>query len=353
MRPSLYSSDSAGFWIPPPISFDTLARMRAAIWPKLGLPDLPWGPRGPRDGRPGRPDNIAMIDGIEMYSLADQRTMCDAYIRCPRRYTHTTMGPIVDPGYHGLVPACDWRTDFNVYLDAAERWERFYDVHVCHFLRPDQGVAGLTWDVEDCERELTPLFTRPRAQALMRFVCLAWEPGGRYGYNNDWWVRMCDWMARTFPHALRAVHLPVDQDAPVGPADDGHPNLFGWSWGNIAPFIHMYFVQNGGYANAPSPVIDPNFLVEFKKQFDVKVDYSYYARFQHGARGGITYSADWQGQHPYGLTGIVAIPFEYWASNGFWLNYPSAAAHTISDAGLEAGAIGFCDDGGYAGLEEE
>lgn len=328
MRAALLCGSS--FWTPPAASLEQLVQFRGAIWPKLGL-SLPWGPR------PFALDNIMAVDSLEAYTPEQRAQIITSYTALG--FQTAPQGPCVDAGYHQELPACDFRGNFNAYLDLSELWERAR-VRVNHFLRPDQGVAGLDWDVDDCERELTPLFSTPRAQALMRIVTLAWEPGGRYGYNNDWWVRMSQWMARTFPHALRCWHLPADQDAPTGQDDESRGFTNGECWARVAPYGHVFLVQNAGYTDGGSPMPTPKFLRDFTDQFNPHVDGSLPQRFAPGNRFG------WPGFSAWGPDkGIVALPAEYWAYAGYWHNYPFEAAIELGHAAMEAGAVGFFDGG--------
>src|SRR2546421_825642 len=183
-----------------------LAHFKGDMWPKLGLA-LPWGPR------PGRLDNIAVVDSLEIYDAATRVKIVEAYATLG--YTHVPQGPCVDLGYHGQLPPVDFRGFFDRYLDYAQLWLA-HGIEGVHFLRPDEGVDGRAWTVEDLDRELTPLFSSTRAQDLMRIVVLGWEPGPRYHYDNAWWVQMSLWMARVFPDALRCLHFVPDLDAPTG-----------------------------------------------------------------------------------------------------------------------------------------
>jgi hypothetical protein len=305
----------------PPLT--ELARIRGAMWPKLRLADLPWGPR------PGSPDNIAMIDYIESYAVEQQAEMMAAYT--DRRFTHAPMGPMVDAGYHGQIPAEDLRSDPSPYFDAAERWQD-RGVEPIHFLRPDAGCAGLEWTIDDLDRELGPIFTSVRAQDTMRIVCLGWEPGGRYYYDSDWWRDMCAWMTRTFPHALRLIHMIADQDAPVGASDNGKPN--GLAWQKVAPFLHGYLAQYGGYVDGGQSV--DTFIPNLQ---DAIRDMTH--RFATGGpdRTWPTWSA-WGPQQP-----LKVYAGEYWAFRGYWQNAPFSDAVAIGNAAMAAGAAGYLDGG--------
>lgn len=326
MRAALLCGSS--YWTPPAASLESLVQFRGAIWPKLGL-SLPWGPR------PNSPDNIAVVDSLEIYDSATQARIIDVYIG--HGYTDVPMGPCVDPGYHGQLPACDFRGNFDVYLDIAERWERA-GVRVNHFLRPDRDVVGLGWTVDDLDRELTPLFSTPRAQSLLRKVTLGWEPGPRYFYNNAWWVDMCQWMARVFPKALRSIHMVNDCDAPAGQDDDLKGITNADAWANVAPYLHCWLVQNAGYTASGNPIPSAQFVRDFTSQFNPHVPSSLTNRFANGYAGWPTFSA-------WGDRGIVPIAAEYCSFSLYWQNWPAEESIALGHAAMEAGALGFFDGG--------
>jgi len=313
---------------PPRPSLDTLIKFRGAMWPKLGLPGIPWGPR------PNAIDNVVVVDSVEAFDDPTQNRIMTAYAA---RYTHVPMGPSIDPGYHGQIPACDFRTHFGDYLETAIKWAKV-DVHVCHFLRPDRGVAGLEWTVGDLNRELTPLFSTPRAQEVMQIVCLGWEPGPKYFYNNAWWVAMCQWMAQTFPQALRLIHMVADTDAPVGQDDDVKGITNGDGWANVAPYLHGWLVQNAGYTDGDTPIPSKEFLLNFANQFNPAVHGSFPDRFTNGYAGWPTTSA-------WGDRGLIALPGEYAAFGLYWKNFPDSAAVSLGQAAMDVGATGFFDGG--------
>lgn len=330
VRAWLHSTDEAIAHraVPPRPSLETLIQFRGAMWPKLGLSGIPWGPR------PNAIDNVVVVDALHAFDGSTQNRIVAAYAA---RYTHVPMGPAVDPGYHGQIPACDFRPHFADYLDTAVLWETA-GVHVCHFLRPDRGVAGLEWTVGDLERELTPLFASSRAQALMQIVCLGWEPGPQYFYNNAWWVAMCQWMADVFPQALRVIHMVADTDAPVGQDDDVKGITNGAGWANVAPYLHGWLVQNAGYTDGSNPIPSDEFRRNFTNQFNPAVHGSFPDRFTNGYAGWPTTSA-WSDR------GLIALPGEYAAFGLYWKNFPDSSAVALGQVALAAGAIGFFDGG--------
>lgn len=311
---------------------ESLAQIRGAMW--TARLDVPFGPR------PGLPDNVVCIDYFECFPEATQDRIIAAY-RGERGYTHAPLGPIVDPGYHGQLPATDWRapSDFSsVYLDAALKLRRG-GIEAIHFLRPDRGVAGLDWTVEDLNHHLTPLFATQKAQSTMRIVCLGWEPGPRYRYDNAWWVEMCRWMADTFPHALRLIHMVNDIDAPVGGDDDQKGITNGQGWFNVAPYLHGWLVQNAGYTSGPSPTATPEFVTGFTEQFRANLRGSLIERFTTGGPPG-----DWPTSSAWGPGKRLKVyAGEYAAFADYWENWPEAESRRLGQLALAAGADGAFD----------
>lgn len=333
MSVTLYAACGAGGVDPsrPPLA--QLARIRGAMWTRRA--PVPYGPR------PGAPDNCVCIDYYEAFAPTDRATIKAAYIDAGR-YTHAPMGPLVDPGYHGQLPASDFRRDPSPYFDAADdlqaalrRGHTIPNGGVIHFVRPDRGVAGLDWTIDDLDRELGPIFASARAQASMQIVCLGWEPGPIYFYNNAWWVSMCQWLARTFPNALRLIHMVADCDAPVGQDDDVKGISNGQGWANVAPYIHGYLAQYGGYVGdgvTGQSVADflPNFQNALRDMQD---------RFNTG-RGGWPRSSAWGAGAP-----VRVYAGEYAAFRAYWGDAPESDSITLGNAAIAAGACGYLDGG--------
>lgn len=310
---------------PPEVSLEELAQIRGAMW-TARMP-VPWGPR------PYADDNCCCIDYFECFSPAHQDRIIAAYgPASPRRYRTSVMGPLVDPGYHGQLPSTDWRGDPTVYFDGAEKLERA-GIHVDHFLRPDRGVVGLEWTVDDLDRELGPIFRSNRAQKLMRIVTIGWEPGPRYYYPNRWWVEMARWQAETFPKALRLIHMVADCDAPAGQDDDVRGITNADAWANVAPYLHGWLVQVAGYVFGPGPTPTPEFVSEFQKIFAAR-------RFAPGNPYGWPTSSAW------GPTrGLKVYAGEYAAFGDYWFNWPESVSQQLGDLAMAAGADGYLDGG--------
>lgn len=298
--------------IPRPSLAALRGMFRGAMW--TARLDVPWGPR------PNQPDNCICIDYLECFSVADQNRIIAAYgPTSPRKYTMAPMGPLVDPGYHGQLPSTDWRGDPTPYFDAVDRAQRA-GIVINHFLRPDRGVAGLDWTPDDLERELGPIFRSQRAQDSMWVVTEGWEPGPKYYYDNGWFVALLQWIAEVFPKALRGLHMVSDCDAPVGGDDDkrGLSNMQAWE--NVAPYIHFYIPQYGGYVDQDSPIASPEFCDEFQK------------------------AIRWCIEHLKPL-GIDTAAGEYAAFGDYWKNFPESESRRLGQLAVAAGAIGYFDGG--------
>lgn len=321
---------------PPVPTLEERAQIRGAMW--TARLNLPWGPR------PNQDDNCVCIDYFESFSGSDQDRILAAYgPASPRRYTSAPMGPIVDAGYHDQLPAVDWRNDITPYLDGAQKLEQA-GVKVVHFLRPDRGCAGLEWTVADLDRELGPQFATRRAQAVMHTVCLGWEPGPKYYYNNDWWVEMCAWMARTFPNALRLIHMISDCDAPTGGDDDQRGFTNGQCWTNVAPYLHGFLAQYGGYVEMAerqiphgSPAFDAGYAAFTVNMPAAVADMK--DRFITGRGGWPTSSAWGPGQR------LRVYYAEGAAYANYWNNWPEAESIELGRLAMAAGADGFLDGG--------
>lgn len=306
-------------------SLEERAKIRGAMW--TARAPVSWGPR------PYQNDNCICIDYFESFPPNERLTIIDQYIG-KRSYTHAPMGPLVDAGYHGQLPAQDWRNDPTIYFDAAQQLEEA-GCKVIHFLRPDEWCFGIKWTVEDLKRELNPIFESGRAQSLMGIVCLGWEPGPKYYYNNDWWVEMCGWMSQTFPNALRLIHMVSDCDAPVGQDDDRKGISNGQGWANLASNIHGFLAQYGGYVDGQS--VD-QFIPNLQNAVsDLK------SRFKTGGP-----QKDWPRWSAWGSDQPIRVyAGEYAAFRDYWGNAPESDSILIGDAAMEAGADGFFDGGSY------
>ena len=160
----------------------------------------------------------------------------------------------------------------------------------------------------------------------------------RFTFVNAWWVGMCQWMAQTFPQALRLIHMIADTDAPVGQDDDVKGITNGQGWANVVPYLHGWLVQNAGYTDGASPIPSEEFRLNFANQFNPMVHGSFPDRFTNGYAGWPTTSA-------WGDRGLIALPGEYAAYGLYWKNFPDDEAVSLGRSAMNAGAIGFFDGG--------
>jgi hypothetical protein len=311
---------------PDTVPVEKLARIRGAMW-SARYP-MPWGPR------PNDPSNILALSAIACYSSPeDRKKMLKAY--AAMGYTHGVIGawrPGPYSPYHELYPDVD--ISFDSYLDILQE---FWDCGVIPvvFLKPDN------WDSGQLEG-LTQFYSQPRAQKLVK-VCVpgGWEPSK--DTSNAEWVRWVQWGARVLPNALRAIHMEADFDAP-GNNDDftpGNPKYIGFaeSWVRVAPYLHFYFIQNGGYVFGPSEVPTEEFKKNFTDQFRVNPAPgrgSISDRFVWGYAGWPTHSA-------WGDRGITPIASEFAAYADFWKNWDEKYAKQLGDLAIESGAGGSLD----------
>lgn len=306
-----------------------LARIRGAMWPEAVQCDptllVPFGPR------PNTPTNIMATDFLANYTENDQ----DEILQCIKQqgWTHVVVGPIVDSdGYHGQYESHDWRgANFDRFLDTLQKiWDAKLIPVV--FIHPDG------WSL-DQTKALTPLFTTPRAQKLMRIVVPhGWEPC-KYECSSYTWAAFGKWARETWPNALVLLHTVTDVDAPVGTDslgdDNGHPNAEGWA--RVAPYYHGWLVQNAAF-ECPTCVA-PNGKTNhqnFRDQFNINVTGSLMQRFHNGYAGWPKFSA-W-GNRPLM---IYAGEFRsYWT---YWKNRPDAEGLQWGDDALTDGADGTLD----------
>lgn len=214
-----------------------LRAWRGAI--SMPLAGLPHGPR------PGADDNILFTaQGYDSVYDASTRARARAAFRA-EGYTHWPYGPLLQKGYHGWWPDTDFRDNPVPFIDRARELIGDGIIPVL-FLLDDQCVYACEHggvNREAIERDLTPLYSRPEWQQTFPIVVAAWEPQWEAA---DWqWV--AEWMARTWPDALRYVHFPSGQGGPgrdeeIGP-DGPYPDKAAL-WNRIIPHIHGYLLQD-------------------------------------------------------------------------------------------------------------
>lgn len=292
------------------IPLEELRAFKGSIWTARAA--VGYGPR------PGQESNILAMDEYESYGADDRAKMIQGYVQA-RGYKHCPFGPPIDPGYHGQYPAVDFRADPEAYAaNMQELWNA--GAYPVLFLSPDN------WSLADCENILTPIYSQPYFQRVVRLaVPYGWEPGG-YNISNADWVARFEWARRVFPNAILGIHMIPDFDAPIG-GDDGAPNgtmTKQEAWTNIYNAGMRFFLdQVAGYIDGGSEVPDGYFMSEWVK----RVQY-FTQRFR-----------DW------GLVDMDYIAGEYAAYADYWQNWNEKYAVQIGDSAMSAGARGFFDGG--------
>lgn len=191
--------------------------------------------------RPGRADN-ALFTAEYMNPAYDATAR--AQMRAAYPYTHWALNPLVAGGYSGYWGPTDWSATPGAYLDrVAELWQAGKVPVV--FALDDTGrwANGRRINREAVERDLTPLYSQPQWQALVRVVALAWEPD----YEAADWQWAVRWLARVFPRALRYVHFPSGHGAPgqgYELASNGPYASEAAMWVPVAPYIHGLLLQD-------------------------------------------------------------------------------------------------------------
>jgi len=223
--------------LPGPAPNPSLLAWRGAIATVL------WGnnPYGPR---PNQADNVlftAQYDspGYDAGRRADMRARYRQH-----GYTHWTMGPVAQTGYHGQYPDTNWISNPGVFADRCEEIASEFFLNL--MLLPDNGLGanGRQIDRDFVVGVLEPIYRSSRIQAAAKIVTLAWEPD----YDAQTYQWGVQWMARVFPNAVRCIHFPSGRGAPGVHADlasEGGPYPNEASlWVPIQPYIHVFLMQD-------------------------------------------------------------------------------------------------------------
>lgn len=151
------------------------------------------------------------LDTIWKVDRTEAQRILDAYLS--RGFNHITAGPaFMATGYQGPIwgvgrqPQYDptnWVGDPDGYADFLE-WLQSHGLAVTLFLLPDCApyFDGHGWDWSLVERDLTPLYSHPRLQAIIRRTVLAFE----VIVSIAEFAKAFDWQRRVFPNALRLYH---------------------------------------------------------------------------------------------------------------------------------------------------
>jgi hypothetical protein len=149
---------------------------------------------------------------------------------------------------------------------------------------------------------------------------------------------MLQWAREVLPDALVGIHMVADQDAPTGGNDYLIPGWTnGTAWQAVAPYTHLWLVQNAGYVNGGTPVPSPDFVRNFTEQFNPMVRGSLAFRFASGYAGWPTNSAFGPG------VPLKLIAGEYASFQDFWANWPESEAQKLGDGAIQSGAVGAFD----------
>lgn len=313
---------------PSVIPIEDLARIRGSMW--TAKMNLPYGPR------PGQDSNILAMVFYDTYGFEDRVRIREAYKQ--RGYTHSVSGPVTgNDCYHNMWPCrqgIPTQEQWDEYLDSLqELWDA--GIAPIYFAHPD----GWTLPANSADMDqLDALYRQERAQKLLRIVVYAgWEPSGtKYGWNNAQYVAWVKRGAEVFPNSLRLLHLAADLDAPTGQDDDrvlpaGQGNII--SWRNVAPFIHGYLAQFGGYVFGDTEVPSQ----KFKDDFAYAVR-DYRRRFYEGYAGWPTTSA-------WGNRPMKFYAAEYAAYGVFWRNWDEKYSIELGNLAIANGADGYLDGG--------
>lgn len=315
----------------PNVPLETLARIRGAMWTqRLNLPMGPF---------PDQPTNINAMDFYELYGPDDRKRMIEKTLA--DGYTHAVTGPFFDAGgYHGKWPAQTSldQARWDRYLDAMEEW-RDAGITPVHFVKPDN------WTLQTVREQLEPFYRQPRAIDLLPILVPAgWEPT-QYGWSTRTWGAFFDWAADVNPHALILAHSVADVDALKGTDAlyNDEPETNGQSWSYVAPKLHGWLIQLGGYVG-----IAPDDPQRAQKIAAWRVNLAAYfqdldRRFRHGYAG-------W----PTGSRFGPHVPLKLYYGEGgsfafFWSpNISEQEVRAFGDIAVAHGADGYLDGGTVA-----
>jgi hypothetical protein len=183
--------------------------------------------------------------------------------------------------------------------------------------------------------------------------------------SNAEWVRWQQWGQRVLPNALRLIHMAPDFDAPGNDIDfteynplvynsDGsidhnrsvkNPLFIGMpeAWKRVAPYLHGYLMQNGGYAMSRAIVPSDQFKRDFCALFNPAGGReSIASRFARGVGGWPMSSAWGPGK------GMLLFAGEYAAYISYWADAPEKFSVALGDLAMSCGAAGYMDGGSVA-----
>lgn len=185
----------------------------------IDCPGCPYGPR------PGASDNVFFLAELDTVWKTD-RAMADSILA---RYlalgaNHIVVNTAVAGGYHREYPAHDWRGQAEAYADYVT-WLHDHGLAISQWVLPDvepyydASCPCFDWDVID--RDLTPIYSQARVQAVVHDAVYMWED---YQHSSEM-ARGYDYLARIFPHARRYWHNPPGHASP-GLSDENEEMLW-------------------------------------------------------------------------------------------------------------------------------
>jgi hypothetical protein len=306
----------------------------------LNIP-LPYAPFGPY---PNQLDNMASTNGLWFYPSEWQDRILSAYQ--VRKYTHGSVGPFVDAGYHNKWPPTDFRNPVQeaVIRSAIEKIERA-GIIPAMFIQVDGWSIGQMND-------LVPIFKQEWWQQHARLVVNGFEQmGSKYGWSNKTYIAWLSWLRDVFPAAKRLLHTAAGIEVPVGDGDDtSQPGMSaGECWARVTPLIHGWLQQDNALfpqgcngAEGPDFIADNGLTNEqnWLNLWDLRLPYSLTSRFRTGYAGYPTTSANGGPLKVYAGE-FYSFP-QFWCSNNRGEDY--AIEH-----GAEAVKLGA--DGSFDGWQ--
>lgn len=248
-----------------------------------------------------------------------------------RNYTHGSMGPFIDPGYHGLTPATDFRDDKQrERIEQVIQYFQQNGIITPLFLTPDG------WTVEQL-RTLEPIFKSDLWQRIGAIVVNGFEQQGtKYGWSNSQYVDYLQWVRETFPRAVCGLHTVSKIEVPVGNGDDtSQPGMSANEcWGRLNNLIDFWLYQddmwNYGWLHVDPDGDGRTDLQHWYDLWDKNLPGSFVNRFsEHGS---------W----PLAKD-IIPIAGEFWSYGLVWFDLPEEQGQLIGNTAIGLGAHGSFD----------
>lgn len=249
-----------------------------------------------------------------------------------RNYSHGSMGPFIDGGYHEITPPTDFRNDSE--RDRIEKTIEFYQengIITPLFLTPDG------WTVDQL-RTIEPIFKSDFWQGIGSIVVNGFEQqGSKYGWSNSQYVEYMQWVRETFPRALCGLHTVSKIEVPVGRGDDtSKPGMSANEcWGRVAKFTDFWLYQDDMWDYAWVHV-DPNNpdgktdLQHWYELWDKNNSESFVQRFSPLGKWNLA-------------SNIVPIAGEFWSYGMVWRDLPEQQGRDYGKTAIDLGVNGSFD----------